>query len=206
MNTTELWQLFLQHYNHEHVFMIIAPRNILDQCPLASEPITRATRFVAGGVYVADSFDDVSGQVDILVHLFVWNVRIPIYRVRVHFSPKFGYWVEAWLDGQKVTPDEFFRRPVGICPDKIYGSEQASEFADEWGWRCGMVHLIEHLPNRRLLHKITWDGATTFDKIRDAIEEHVGRRRMLWICFPRDKNGELRYQETNPLFLPDGLA
>ncbi len=206
MATAELWQLLVQSYNAESVFMVFAPADVLSVCPLAYEPITRATQFLAGQVYAADSFDDVSGQTDLRAHLFVWDVRIPVYRVRTHLSHVHGYVLDAWLDGQKLSSDEFFGRPVGICPHAVYGRAQADQFADEWGWRCGMVYNIDFGPNRRMWHKVEWSGGATFDWLRMQIEAAVGRRRMLWICFPADKNGVLFFQETNPLVLDDGRA
>jgi hypothetical protein len=206
MSTAGFWQSLINSYNEEDVFIILAPHDMLDECPFASECIARATQFAAGCVYVADSFDDVSGQIDLRVHLFAWDVRIPLYRARTHLSSRFGYVLYACLGGEKVGSDEFFRRPVGICPDRIYGAEQADLFADEWGWRCGMIYNIDVPPRRPLWHKIEWSGATTFDHLRTQIENAVGRCRMLWIYFPRDQNGVLFYQASNPLCLADGLA
>lgn len=206
MNAEGFWKLFLLAYNQQNAFVIVAPRDMHSQCPFDAEPITRTTEFSAGRVYVADSFDDVSGQADVHVHLFVWNTRIPVFRARIHLSPRHGFSVDAWLDGEKVTTDEFFTRPVGICPAEIYGHEQADQFADEWGWRYGMIYVVESLPYKCMQRKIKWSGANTFDALRNSIENEVGRRRMLWIYFPCDRNGVLFFQETNPLLLANGGA
>ena len=204
MEAAGFWQMLVQSHSPEEALIVIAPAAMHAGCPVPAEPIGRHTVFVAGAAYISDSFDDVSGQTDVRVHLFVWNTRVPIYRVRTHFSPHHEYRIDAWLDGAKVTTAEFFGRPVGICPAEIYGSQQADQFADEWGWRCGMIHVMDRAPRCAMRHRIEWRGATTFEKLQLAIENIVGARRTLWVHFPPDCPGVLFYQETNPLFYAAG--